>query len=537
MNKVFLVDDDYYVRKGLLELIDWNSCGYEICGEAGNGEDGFELIKEKKPDLVVTDIRMPVLDGLGLIKNIVELTDLNTNFIIVSGYNDFKYAQKALRYGVHDFILKPIDKEEFESTLIELSKEINNRKKMERQREMGLAISTLEQVLSGVIDPAEKEYIKMLRLSNVLEMRYILIEVNDNKLNASEILKVMQKEIQMVTQYENPLIKEHEQDRFGILITDKQLHLFGGDINRFSQRFQNVLEKKLNHKVTIYIGKLIKQFDKIRQSYKTAKEALQYKYALATNEPINYDDVQTLEINYIKLEQSFFDRLVEHVIEKKTDEIKESIDEMFNEFQLNMFARDAVKTTINRCVHEVIRLIKVREGNEYELPHLPKMLVWDEKPLTIDQIKDIFSNFVLAGSEYVFKLNQDKIKGDIYKIREYIENHYHENLTLKSIADKFYMNPAYLGQLFRKTYGVYFRDYFRQVRINEAKKRLRQTDMRVYEIADDIGFENPDYFVTQFRKEVGMTPMNYRKKVRKKLSQDKDLDKDQDGDNHEAVSY
>src|SRR5690625_3532761 len=102
MNKVFIVDDDYYVRKGLLEIIDWTGCGYQICGEADNGEDALELIKKNKPDLIVTDIRMPVLDGLDLIKDIVESTDIHTNFIIISGYNDFKYAQRAMRYGVHD---------------------------------------------------------------------------------------------------------------------------------------------------------------------------------------------------------------------------------------------------------------------------------------------------------------------------------------------------------------------------------------------------------------------------------------------------
>lgn len=535
MNSVFIVDDDYYVRKGLLELIGWNSCGYEVCGEADNGEDALELIKEIKPDLIVTDIRMPVLDGLNLIKSIVELTDLKTNFIIVSGYNDFKYAQKALRYGVHDFILKPIDKEEFENTLIELAKGINKRKKHERTRERTLASTTLEQILAGVIDPLNDEYIEKLNLSNVLEMRYMLVEVNDNQMDSFKVFEVIQKEMEFITQHKNPLIKEYEQDRFGLLITDKQLHLFSNNVNRFSLRFQKELERKLDHKISIYIGKPIKQLEEIRQSYKTAKESSQFKYALSTNEPINYEDVQALAINYIKLEQSFFELLMEHVIENQTDAIIESIDQMINEFQTNMFARDAVKTTINRCVHEVIRLIKTREGDEHELSNLQIMLSWEEKPLTLDQIKGIFSNFVLEGSAYVFKLNQEMIKGSIYKVKEYIETSYDENLTLKSIADKFYMNPAYLGQLFRKTYGVYFRDYFRQVRINEAKKRLRQTDMRVYEIADDVGFENPDYFVTQFKKEVGMTPMKYRKEIQKNLSEGKSLD--QDGENHEAISY
>lgn len=536
MNKVFIVDDDYYVRKGLLELIDWIGCDYQICGEADNGEDAIELIKETKPDLVVTDIRMPVLDGLDLIKSIVDLSDFDTNFIIISGYNDFKYAQRALRYGVHDFILKPIDKAEFEVTLKRLSKEINKRKKDDKKREKRIAISTLEQVLVGKVEPSDDiEYMKRLKLSNVSEIRYMIIEVNNLTIDPSEVIEVIQKEIEFITQCDHLLIKKHERSSFGLLISNKQLRLFNNNVGRFSLRFQQELERKLNHKVSIYIGKVVEHSYAIKESYQSTRELLQFKYTASANEPINYEELQAVKINYIKLDQSFFDQLMEYVIEKKTDAIIENIDQMIDEFRTKMFARDAVKTTINRCVHEVIRLIKMREGDEHQLSHLQFMLSWDEKPLTLDQIKAVFSLFVLEGSEYIFKLNQDQGKGSIYRVKEYIEAHYNESLTLRSIADKFYMNPAYLGQLFKKTYGIYFRDYFRQVRINAAKKKLRQTDMRVYEIADDIGFDNADYFITQFRKEVGMTPMNYRNKFYKKQNDDKYLEKN--GDDHEAIPY
>src|SRR5690606_25453685 len=113
LHSVVLVDDEVYTRKGLIKLIDWESCGFRITGEADNGEDALELIRTTNPDLVITDIRMPVLDGLGLIQQLIEEDEEPPVFVIISGYDDFSYAQQAVRYGVHDFILKPIDEVEF----------------------------------------------------------------------------------------------------------------------------------------------------------------------------------------------------------------------------------------------------------------------------------------------------------------------------------------------------------------------------------------------------------------------------------------
>lgn len=536
MNKVFLVDDDYYVRKGLLELIDWVGCGYQVIGEADNGEDALELIKYDKPDLVVTDIRMPVVDGLDLIKELKESTDLNLHFIIISGYNDFEYAQSAMRHGVHDFILKPVDKEEFETTLKRLAEEINKEKMIEKSHQKSIAISTLNQLLKGKVEMAKVDkYIQDLNLKNVSKMRYMFIEINDFHADLSEISDVIQNEIEFMTQNEQVIIKEHSEGCFGTLVTDKQLDLFGHDINQFVIQLQQELSRKLNKEVTLYLGEQVKYPYQIRDSYQKALETMQYKYTVKANEPIYYDDIKNKQINYIKLDQSRYDQLMEFVNEHHVEGIHDSIREIFNDFQTMRFARDAIRTTINRCVHEVIRNIKIREGSEYELTTLQAMLNWEDVPLTLEQIKKVFTEFVLEGSAYIFKLNQDRVKGSIHKVKEYVDNHYQENLTLKDIAKKFYMNPAYLGQLFKKEYGIYFRDYNRQVRINEAKKRLRQTDLRVYEIAEEVGFENPDYFVTQFRKEVGMTPMNYRKEFFKSLRRNNLSQKD--GDNHEAVPY
>ncbi len=121
MNRIVIVDDEQFVRKGIIALIDWKKINYQVVGEASNGEDALELILEEKPDVVLTDIRMPVFDGLKLIEKVKELAIKVPKFIIISGYNDFEYAQRAVRLGVTDFILKPIDKDELEKTFMDLT--------------------------------------------------------------------------------------------------------------------------------------------------------------------------------------------------------------------------------------------------------------------------------------------------------------------------------------------------------------------------------------------------------------------------------
>jgi len=132
------------------------------------------------------------------------------------------------------------------------------------------------------------------------------------------------------------------------------------------------------------------------------------------------------------------------------------------------------------------------------------------------ELKRLLSSFLLECASFVCKLRKEYAKGGIQKIKAYIEAHYNENISLKSIASVFYMNPVYLGQLFKKTYGLHFNEFLLQLRIGEAKKLLRQTDCRVYEIAEKVGFGSADYFVTRFEKLERMTPTEYRNKLLEK---------------------
>lgn len=156
------------------------------------------------------------------------------------------------------------------------------------------------------------------------------------------------------------------------------------------------------------------------------------------------------------------------------------------------------------------------DGEEKRIISLPAMTNWEKYNLTLDELKRLFTNYLLEGAVVIQELRKENMKGDIYKLKAYVEKNYHENISLKSIASKFYMNPVYLGQLFKKTFGVYFKEYLLTLRIDEAKNLLRKTDLRVYEIAEKVGFGSTDYFVTQFEKVSKMTPTEYRNQLLKK---------------------
>ncbi|MBW7459667.1 response regulator, partial [Paenibacillus sepulcri] len=152
MYSVILVDDEVFTRKGLMKLIDWEACGFQVVDEADNGEDALELIRRLRPDLVITDIRMPVLDGMELIRRIVEENEASPVFIIISGYDDFKYAQQAVRYGVHDFIVKPIDEHEFSDALRKLNDRLGRLREERVRHDRLLSGAMIESLILGEAD-------------------------------------------------------------------------------------------------------------------------------------------------------------------------------------------------------------------------------------------------------------------------------------------------------------------------------------------------------------------------------------------------
>lgn len=528
---VLLVDDEQFVRMGLRTLIDWESCGYEIIGEADNGEDALRIITEKHPDLVITDIRMPVLDGLELIRRVTEAGHLATKFIIISGYDEFKYAQQAMRYGVSDFILKPVDQDELQDILLRLRRQIAKDQIIMKKTDVIWINAIFEALLKGETNHKNiEEWEQVLGIQEAKKLFYMFIEINDDHLweesgshvfSDWEFCQHLGHIIAQILGLKEPVfLYQHERSLYGMIVTDRVLSAFFGSTERLASTLQTRLSEAIGKTVMIYVGVPVPHVGQLHRAYATAKEALQYKFALPGGVVV-YEKVKDQPLQYMELEPSLRQQLMEGVEENDEAQIREAVERIFNAFREHRFAPEVVKTAINQCVFSVVRLIRELKGREDELKSLQFMVGWQDLNIAPETLKRYFLAFMLESAGYIAELNLERSRGIIHKIKSYIDSHFCEDISLKSLGAMFYMNPTYLGQIFKKAYGVYFREYLMNLRINEAKRLLRQTDLCVYEIAERVGFNNPEYFVTQFEKVVKMTPAEYRNQCLKCGGEDK----------------
>ncbi|REJ15571.1 MAG: DNA-binding response regulator [Paenibacillaceae bacterium] len=513
MHKVLLVDDEVFARTGLRGLIPWNSLGFEIVAEAENGEEALQMIRDEQPDLVVTDIRMPVLDGLELIRTVKEQEIGNPKFIIISGYNDFKYAQQAVRFGVEDFILKPIDEAELEDTLKRVAESLKRDQLLEAGHP-ALHLSLLESLLTGRLD---KPYIPgaaaALGLPAGRELCYIIAEVNDvgaeadtESADAGHWKAELIRAAAALTGGREPLLHEHGEWTAGLLLP------LGESLQSWEAAAEKLRQavRLRGGVLRLYVGKPAGTPEQIHRSYRSAKQTMDYKYALDGQAVLSGKDTEGLALVRTELPSDLFDRLLHAMEERDANAAEAVLDEIFDTFRSSRFAPDAVAASIARLIRAVNRTVQAMDGDEQALAGCTALAGWQEKPRTLQGLKRLAAAFVEEASDYMAELRKEKAKGSIHKIKQHIERHFRENISLKVIAQQYYMNPVYLGQLFKKTYGVYFNDFLLDLRIQEAKRLLRQTDMRIYEIAAEVGFSNPEYFAAQFEKVVSMTPKEYR---------------------------
>ncbi|MCZ8522459.1 MULTISPECIES: response regulator transcription factor [Paenibacillus] len=524
MLKVLLVDDEMFVRMGLRSLIDWEGLGYEVCGEAENGEEAHAEIRRLDPDLVITDIRMPVLDGLGLIRTVTEEQASPPSFVIISGYHDFHYAQKALRYGVQDYLLKPVDDEEMQDTLKKLAGRLSLRRLSRSYVDPpaeGFS-AALDLLIHGNVRPEDAFGVSaVLGMEQSSQFTYIMLTVQTDPAGGAEppaagslprrLAPVVKRRLGGESG-ELPMV-EGQPGVYGLLLDHARLEGSGEPLYRFLSLLHRELSLAACGPVSLYAGRTVERISDVPLSYRTAHEAYAYKFAEDGQPVIAYEHVQGTPLSYFDIDPVLYSQLVDQLEENRLDACLRTLDDMILQFKTKRLAPSAVANSVTRCVIDIVNVIRGMEGDENSLATLQNLMEWQGRESGLSALREHFAAFLTEASACIGRLRKEQAKGGIEKIRKFIESHYMENISLKSIAARFYMNPVYLGQLFRKTYGAYFNDYLLGIRIGEAKRLLRQTDLRMYEVADKVGFQNADYFVTQFEKLEGVTPTEYRNKL------------------------
>ncbi|MGQ8872330.1 response regulator transcription factor [Paenibacillus sp. TSA_86.1] len=510
MLKVLLVDDEMYIRKGMHELIDWHSLGMEIAGEAENGLEALKKAECLQPDVIITDIRMPILDGLELIRAVEKSPTLEPVFIIISGYHDFKYAQQAIRYGVQDYILKPIDDEEMTATLQKASKLIRSRRKHVFLAEDQASRIMLKDMIKGQIrEEDEIRYADMLGITRQTSLTIVLFELQTGSENRKVTVQQVSDFIHALADTDFDLyVIEEQLGRFALILLWKEPYPQRHQEDKI-QSLQKIMSAQLGADVGFYAGTVVKNMLDAPRSYAEAEEASKHKFA-ESGSVVRYTEVKDKPLYVFNLNQEEVDPLILSLEERNRVACHAIVHDMFNMFHSRRFSPQAVTGSLLRCITGILAVVHEMGGTDAGLPKLRLLAEHGQDGWNLRLLKEAFLNALEEAEEYITQLRMEQSKGDINKIKRYIDSHYTENISLKSIAAQFYMNPVYLGRLFRKSYNQYFNEYLLNLRIQEAQKLLRQTDLRMYEVAARIGFQNADYFVTQFEKIVNMTPTAYR---------------------------
>lgn len=507
--KLFIADDEIDVREGLRYILDWSELGFYICGEGKNGQETLDKILKLNPDVVLMDIRMPKLSGLDVVK-LAKEQGFCGKFIILSGYSDFAYAQEAIRYGVTCYLTKPIDEDELEKAVIEardsIQNEQNARKKLIQYRDKARE-SIIQEILCNTASYPLLDYRDMMLEASVYQ---VVLYTNYNQesfqttWNFAEVLRLAN--------------KNHNSLDY-IKIEHQNVIILKGDYAQ--KRFQELLEHYISHpqkgspldSLFLTYGQPVYSVEQIHSSYETAQLLMERRFFCRFNQHVlGYHDIPDTSLFHtepLSSENIYAQKIIDyiqsgnrHMLSKTLDDLKEELYHTNREISvLKHYLADImiqVKFVITRTYDNL----------EIPLPNNAAIINTLEETCYLYEIFQFFNMQFEMCMNAIGSPTRDSV---IDGILLYIQHNYQENLKLGTIAELFGYNSSYLGKVFTKATGKSFNSYVDEIRIENSKKLLLEQNPKVYEIAQQVGYTNVDYFHKKFKKYVGMSPAEYRK--------------------------
>lgn len=517
MYKVLLVDDERIIREGIARVINWEGYGFSFVGAAKNAMEAYEMIVKYEPQIVITDIKMPMISGLELIKKVKQKYE-DIIFIVLSGYGEFELASEAMRYGVKYYLLKPCNENEIIAALNSAKKEIAQREKT--QNFISKNIKDLNKVLPLVKEQFFRDFVmnrtytrqeldyycNLLKINNEKYMRMIIFEIH--KFDDLEIIYILLNIIEDIFRKDRVYFKTIIKNQILILseyVDEEQLMDLIDEAKKVFADYSDV-------DVTVTYSEEIEKFEDIPMVFEELQEFLKYSFYLGTGSIITKRDIESYaNVKYDKLLVFDYDRVTIAVKSGNTDEVQIEIENFFEQLNKNKYSFSLIKIYCIELYMAVIRGCNSENIGEYIKRTMELQ--------AIDIIDDMYK-FITDIAQMIANENQNSMlkrhNAIVDKIIEYVKNNIDdENLSLKWIANNVvYMNEVYLSKLFSEETGEKFSHYLNRVRMEKAMKLLEDPEYdKVYEVAEQVGWgNNPQYFSQVFKKYTGHTPTEYREK-------------------------
>lgn len=529
--RIMLVDDEEEVRKAMIRKMDWEQLGFTVAGDAENGEDALEKLELLEPDVVMTDIRMPYMDGLTLVARIREKYPF-IKILIFSGYDDFEYAKQAIKYRVTEYILKPVNGEELAEILkrvrISLDEEIKQRRN----------ISMLQESYENSLPMLREVFLNDLvsrgaDLSGVaLKLKEYGVDILDARKWLAAVIhveQVEQAEEQELYRHQElipisvrKLVEDHLKTygRFTVFNSAEGITLIAAvDGNNSETGLITLLEdtckesrRILGVSITVGVGYSCDTLQEIRRSYQTAVDALGYRAIVGCGRTIYINDMEPVNRGKLQFGAGEEAELTAAIKFGTRDQIGETLRELAvrmddakvhdNQYQVYML-------TIVNCL---IRLMQ-----QYDL----KMSgMFDSEDHYADIIKRICRRESFAEemipiacrmNEALNQARDNTTRKVIVEAKKYIQENYADpELSVDVLCRHLHMSSAYFSTVFKKETGQTYVNYLTEVRLQKAEELLEQTDDKTYEIAQKVGYQEQNYFSYVFKKKYGISPTKYR---------------------------
>lgn len=525
MMKVIIADDEIQIRKGFRMKVDWEEEGFQIAGEASNGKEALELLGEMDIDLVLTDMRMPIMDGLELAKRCQQEFP-NVKVIVLSGYSDFELVRGSMKEGVKDYLLKPVAPDELVESLQKIRKEIET----ERQKQVETA--QMRQLVLSQLQEVQEQYLLYLVKEEWLELNLVIERLRQLQLeqlvNKNAVVQFVTVEIR--ESFGNPnrlkelwlpfqmLCKEISKEHIGTYsfydpsYANMVHFLIRIDLNNPSnlvESLQRNVKRLLNLETVIGIGNVVTGLANFKTGYISS--------LLAWSQSQLGSQSQVIDAAITKEEAFEFSPDFER---KLTNAIENASFEAFRENIHSLLQGDGNQSILSFsfAANRVLFLLgSLAKKYDIETNDIQKN-IWNcqQSIWELNSQSKVLENLLHLAQLIIEKVRLARFSNGkliVDSVRNYLDQHYASEISLTLLSELFHINSAHLSETFKNYVGQNFSDYLVKIRMDKAQQFLRDKQLKIIDVANLVGFSNSGYFSTVFKKHVGQTPVEFRNAI------------------------
>ncbi len=540
--KLLIVDDEEMEREGIRSICNWNELGIEIIGEAWNGKAALQLLEKENVDLIITDVKMPVMDGLSLAENVRKQSPA-TKIIFISGYEDFEAVRNAITINAFAYLLKPVNMGELLNVIkkaanIFLEDKYKHEEVAVLKKQLNESIPLLREkffreVLLGITRLDTKKLLERARFLGIRihpgKFCVSIIEINEFAQFCSthseeeiytETLKLMNDINAQGRQIGDfPALGTHDGEFARLLYFPAILN--DEEISHQAEVYgENILQRiRTNSSIdaTIGLSSISSDLEMLPLLYQQARKAVHQKFYLGNNRVLWYEDKITPDMAMQPNLNEIIARLDEAISAANPKLVAEVVNNLFSEITTSQRMDKQYLQSI--CMQLVSSAIRILSENHESIENVlgtgvspwSKIMHFE----TIPDIRNWISNCLRAIAEYLYNLRQDKNSVLIQQIKEIIHAGYENNLTIDDISRKVFMASGYIRRVFKNKTGITVQDYLVEYRMKKAMEMLKNTSLKVQDISTMVGYESASYFCSVFKEYYGVTPGEFRDGTKK----------------------